>query len=181
MQPARIQQLAPLSRFRVHILLRTFSPLPNPSRNLFHPPFTFPGSLPLLNAMTQPAAIAFLAKSPAAIRTDLAGFPPAAIEAALRFRESSSPGDFSALILAMIAFYRPGGASKPIESFPPETRFREELGLDSLTLTEMVFKLDELLGVAIEIREAAQIQTLAELQEFLRAKLWIWNEPAAGE
>ena len=68
-------------------------------------------------------------------------------------------------------FYRPKTHTATLDTLPLETRFREELGIDSLTLTEMVFKLDELLGVTIELREVAHVQTLGELQEFLRGKL----------
>ena len=112
-----------------------------------------------------------LEKSPDAIRAELAGFPPAAVGAVLRFREAGDDASLGALVLAMLAFYRPKTHTAALGSLPPETRFREELGIDSLTLTEMVFKLDELLGVPIELREVAHVQTLGELQEFLRGKL----------
>ncbi len=112
-----------------------------------------------------------LEKSPDAIRAELTGFPAAAIGAVLGFREKGDDASLGALVLAMLAFYRPKTHTDALGSLPPETRFREELGIDSLTLTEMVFKLDELLGVPIELREVAHVQTLGELQEFLRAKL----------
>lgn len=142
-----------------------------------------PFPLPILppKNMTQSASVSFFEKSPAAIRAELAGFPLTAVDAALRFRTSGNAVDFHAMILAQIAFYRPGDRTEPLDSLPPETRFRDELGLDSLTLTEMVFKFDELLGVEIEIREAAQLQTLGELQEFLCAKLGLWSRDARQE
>ena len=118
-----------------------------------------------------PAPLRLFEKSPDAIRGELAGFPGPAIEAALRFRESGLADDLHALVLRMLAFYRPKNRTDPVDALVPETRFREELGIDSLTLTEMVFKLDELLGVPIELREVAGLQTLGELQAFLRGKL----------
>ncbi len=118
-----------------------------------------------------PAPPRLLEKSPDAIRAELTGFPAAAVGAVLRFREAGDDASLGTLVLAMLAFYRPKTHTAALGSLPPETRFREELGIDSLTLTEMVFKLDELLGVPIELREVAHVQTLGELQEFLRAKL----------
>ena len=112
-----------------------------------------------------------LEKSPDVIRAELAGFPAAAVGAVLRFREDGAAASLGALVLAMLAFYRPKTHTGALDALPPETRFREELGIDTLTLTEMVFKLDELLGVPIELREVAHVQTLGELQEFLREKL----------
>ena len=118
-----------------------------------------------------PAPLHLTEKTPDLIRADLAGFPAAAVDAALRFREDGAPGSLEAMVLGMLAYYRPSNRTEPLDAMPPETRFREELGIDSLTLAEMVFKLDELLGVPIEMHEVAQVQTLGELQTFLRQKL----------
>ena len=90
-----------------------------------------------------PAPPRLLEKSPDIIRAELAGFPIAAVGAALRFREDGGAASLGALVWEMLAFYRPKTHTAALGTLPPETRFREELGIDSLTLTEMVFKLDD--------------------------------------
>ena len=110
-------------------------------------------------------------KSIAEIREELLGFPPDAIDAALAFREERSAARLEALILGMMEFYLPKKHARSLRDLAPETRFREDAGLDSLALAELVFKLDELLGVPIDLREAAAINTAAELRAVLRVKL----------
>lgn len=124
---------------------------------------------PIASAMPLPPA--FLAKSEARIRVELTGFPPAAVEAALRLRDGG-PGDaLRALLPGMIAFHLPRGQPAPPEPLPDERRLREDLGLDSLALTEMAFKFEELIGIPIEIREVSSIATVGELLAFLETKM----------
>jgi acyl carrier protein len=124
-----------------------------------------------------PGPLRFFEKSPDQIRLELAGFPALAVEAALRFRALRRLEDLDQIIAGSIALYRPKASQFPLEALSGETRLREELGLDSLTLTEMVFKFDEMLGVPIDTREAMHIQTFGELTEFLRLKLRSADEP----
>lgn len=118
----------------------------------------------------------FFEKSPDEIRSELVGFPAMTVEAALRFRETRLASDLDTVIVGTIALYDPKSC-KPFDVLSPDTRLREELGLDSLTLIEMAFKFDEMLGIAIESREVEQIKTLGELRDFLSAKLGNCAEP----
>jgi len=115
--------------------------------------------------------IPFFIKSAAEIRIELAGFPPDSVEAALRFREEENFAHLEAFLVGALAIYLPKGCACPRSPLPPETLLREDLGLDSLSLVEMAFKLDELLGIPFETREIAQIQTLGQLNAFLRTKM----------
>jgi acyl carrier protein len=118
-----------------------------------------------------PGPLFFFEKSPDQIRVELAGFPAEAVDAALRFRGERRFADLDDAVTASMRLYVPRGSPFPYNTLSAQTRLREDLGIDSLSLTEMVFKFDELLGVPIETREAAHIQTVGQLHEFLRAKL----------
>jgi acyl carrier protein len=50
-------------------------------------------------------------------------------------------------------------------------RLAEDLGLDSLALSEMTFKMEELFGFTAETRDILGIRTVGELIDFLAAKL----------
>jgi len=110
-------------------------------------------------------------KSPEEIRGELIGFPAPAVDAALAFRETGAIEPLEELVLGVVEFYLPQRRAHPLRGLPPTTRFVEDLGVDSLTLAELAFKLDGLFGVPIETREVAQLRTLGELSAFLRRKL----------
>src|SRR4030095_14392596 len=93
----------------------------------------------------------FAARTPEEIRGDLRGFPKACIEAVLRFRGTGAPDAIAAMLPGMIEFHLPSGAGRIPAELNDDDRLKQDLGLDSLSLTEMAFKLDELLGVCIEI------------------------------
>jgi acyl carrier protein len=118
-----------------------------------------------------PLPAVFLAKSEACIREELVGFGAATVEAVLRLRECGTPDALRAVLPGMIAFHLPRSKRPPLEPLPDEMRLREDIGLDSLALTEMAFKLEELIGVPIEIREVGGITTVGGLLDFLESKL----------
>ena len=59
-----------------------------------------------------------------------------------------------------------------------DLRLREDIGLDSLALSELAFKLDEVFAVPIETHEVAHVITVQDLQHFLRGKL---SAPSSGD
>jgi acyl carrier protein len=117
-----------------------------------------------------PIPSAFAAKTPDQIRADLFGFASSCVDSALRFHGSASVDDLLAMLPGMIAFHLPSGAAKPPRVMKDELRLSQDLGLDSLALSEMAFKMDDLFGVPIEIREMGNVQTVADLEALLIRK-----------
>jgi hypothetical protein len=113
----------------------------------------------------------FAAKSPERIRDEFRGFPAACIDAALRYRAGGHLDDFFALLPGMIAFHLPRGATPPPPVLAGTLRLKEDLGLDSLALTEMAFKLEDLFGFEVASGDVAAVRTVADLQAFLKARL----------
>lgn len=113
----------------------------------------------------------FKAKTPDQIRAELRGWPGPAVDAVLRFHTAPDAASLAAMLPGVIAWHlspRPQSLPGPLA---PGCRLREDLGLDSLALAEMAFKMDELLGVPIETREVAGVRTVADLTDFLHRKL----------
>ncbi len=119
--------------------------------------------------MTVPSAYA--AKSPAQIKAELVGFAPSCVVAALRFHASGGVDALMQMLPGMIEFHLPSGAAKPPAELADELRLNQDLGLDSLALTEMAFKMDDMFGIPIETREMAGIETVENLRAFLLRKL----------
>jgi acyl carrier protein len=118
-----------------------------------------------------PLPSGFLNKSEAQIRHDLAGLPDPVLEATLRLRDSGDFREVQAMLPGLITYHLPPGTASPPDPLPLEYRLGENLGLDSLALSEMAFKLDEVFCVPIETHEVAHVQTVQDLQDFLREKL----------
>jgi acyl carrier protein len=78
---------------------------------------------------------------------------------------------FARMLPGMIEFHLPNGATKPPAELKDSLRLNQDLGLDSLALTEMAFKLDDLFGIPIETREVMGVETVRDLKSFLRRKL----------
>lgn len=117
------------------------------------------------------ATTSFAAKSATELRADLRGFPSSCVDAALRYREDGRFDTFVKMLPGIIEFHLPNGTVKPPAELKDDLRLNQDLGLDSLALTEMAFKIDDLFGVPIETREVIGVETVGDLTTFLRRKL----------
>ena len=114
---------------------------------------------------------ALSAKSEEDIRTELRGFPTSAVAAVLALRDDFTVGNLRSALLGILEFYLPKSGVQSLANVPDETRLSEDMGVDSLSLAEAAFKLDELLTVPIETHETAQVKTVGELHALLCRKL----------
>lgn len=124
-----------------------------------------------INLDAMPAPTTLKLKSCAQIKNELLGFPPSCIEAALRYRDDGQFDSLIAMLPGMIEFHLPKGTAKPPSALSDELRLCQDLGLDSLALAEMAFKMDDVFGISIETHEMAGVETVGALKAFLRAKL----------
>jgi acyl carrier protein len=61
----------------------------------------------------------------------------------------------------------PPASNSPLETFDRDARFREDFGRDSLDLFELLFTLEEELGISIPDAGAIQLRTLTDVLEYL--------------
>lgn len=118
-----------------------------------------------------PLPDAFKIKTPEEIRHELRGHPEPVIAAVLRLHSGGTFADVEAMTPGLISYHRLSGAPPLPEPLPLEHRLREDIGLDSLALSEMACKLDEIFAVPIETREVASVLTVQDLQNFMCSKL----------
>jgi acyl carrier protein len=109
--------------------------------------------------------------SEAELRKEFAANPPDALDAALQLQAARDPAAFRKLLLALLEQFLPRARRRSLAGLPESTRLVGDLGIDSLSLAELAFKLDELFGVRVETRELAGIQTVGELLHFAERKL----------
>jgi acyl carrier protein len=109
-------------------------------------------------------------RTPEQIKAALIDFASPCVAAAVRYLESNAADALMEMLPGMIEFHLPSGTSRPPALLTDELRLSQDLGLDSLALTEMALKFDDLLGIPIETRELSAIRTVGDLKAFLRRK-----------
>ena len=90
------------------------------------------------------------------------------------YRKFETDGDVAALdvvILAILQDFIPRPSAKPLASLPGDTRLMDDLGFDSLAITEVVFFTEDLLGISIANEEIIQVRSLDDLRGFVRRKV----------
>ena len=105
------------------------------------------------------------------IREELRGFPPGLVDAALRYQCDRSASALLDMLPGMIAYHLPRGVPAPPNPLGDGLRLSQDLGMDSLSMMEMAFMLDELTGVSIESGEVKGVATVGDLKAFLVRKL----------
>jgi acyl carrier protein len=105
---------------------------------------------------------------------------PATLAAAIRFREKSELDALPIVIFGIIERYQPATAPIKLSAAGDSMRLIEDLGLDSLTLLEIVMSIEESLKLRIENHELREIRTLGQLNNFLHAKMTGKKTAASG-
>ena len=95
---------------------------------------------------------------------------PATFDAALRFRERGDLPAIPIIVYGILERYQPATAPVKIAAAADSSRLIEDLGLDSLTLLEIVLTIEEVLKIHIENEELREIRTVGQINQFLQAK-----------
>lgn len=119
--------------------------------------------------------------SEAEIEHLLRGFPSNSIAGALALRNGTRVADFEACLFGILVFYRPPGTDAPDGVPSGDMRLHEDLGLDSMSMSEAMFKIEELFDISIENAELAEVATIADARLLLIQKLKSSSLPEPGE
>jgi acyl carrier protein len=121
----------------------------------------------------KPSAPTAAAKTlPASDQEDrLKHLPPEARAAFLHFQAAGDPAALDPVVLAILNDFIPLTPTKPLSELAGDTRLIEDLGFDSLAITEVVFFAEDLFNITITNEEIMQVRTLDDLRGFIRAKV----------
>jgi acyl carrier protein len=106
-----------------------------------------------------------------AIEDKLRHLPGPAREAYRRFQAGADPADLDAVLFAILEDFSSRKPAPALASFPGDTRLMDDLGFDSLALTEIIFFAEDLFGISISNEEILQVRTLDDLRHFIRRKV----------
>lgn len=91
------------------------------------------------------------------------------------FRRYVDTGDYSAADEVVIAIVKDHVPAKKIDQIPAELTDRStlmgDLGIDSVSIADAVFVLEDVFDVSIANNELARLRTIGDLRAFIRTKL----------
>lgn len=95
-------------------------------------------------------------------------------EARAAFQRFQAGGDAALLdpvIFAILLDFIPKTPAQSLTEFPGTTKLIEDLGFDSLAITEVVFFTEDLFEIKISNEEIIQVRTLDDLRSFIHRKV----------
>ena len=105
------------------------------------------------------------------LRTALKRCSPETVEAAVRFRTTGDAAELPAIVYGIIERHLAPENNRSLSDAGDDTRLIEDLGIDSLTLLEIVLSIEETIGISIENEELREIRTLGEVKSFIGRKI----------
>ncbi len=114
------------------------------------------------------------------LRTALKRCNAETIEAAVRFRTTGDLSEVPTIVYGVIERHLPAEHARSLADAPDETRLIEDLGIDSLTLLEIVLSIEETVGISIENEELREVTTLGTVKTFIAHKISTAGDPTAA-
>lgn len=105
------------------------------------------------------------------IRTALKRCSPETVEAAIRFRTTRDESALPTVVYGIVERHLPPENTRRLADAGDDTRLIEDLGIDSLTLLEIVLTIEETIGISVENEELRHIHTLGEVKTFIVRKI----------
>ena len=96
--------------------------------------------------------------------------PEAAQAAYHRFVSGRDPKDLDIVVFAIVQDFAPKRPGPSIAAAEASSRLMEDLGLDSLAITEIAFFAEDLFKFSISNEEILQVRTIDDLRGFIRRK-----------
>jgi acyl carrier protein len=88
-----------------------------------------------------------------------------------RFQANRDAAELDPVIFAILADFIPAAPAAPLATMPGTTRLIDDLGFDSLAITELVFFTEDLFGFSISNQEILQVRSLDDLRGFICRKV----------
>lgn len=97
--------------------------------------------------------------------------PEEARAAYQQFQLSRNPAALDPVIFAILEDFIPQAPAQPIAQLPGASQLIQDLGFDSLAITEVVFFTEDLFKITITNEEIMQVRTLDDLRSFIHRKV----------
>ena len=105
------------------------------------------------------------------VQENLTGFPKTVVDAYLAFAETGDLGQLDEVVLGVLQFYLAKPPAASLSTLPGSTRLIADLGCDSLTMIDVMFLAENLLGIKLADDELTKIETLDQLRAHFRGRM----------
>jgi len=129
------------------------------------PDFNSPAAQSAESTPTQPRR--FTAEEEALLRESLRRCSPATLEAALQFRRTGSPDHIPCILIGIIERFVEPDLRHKLKEGDDDLRLVEDLGVDSLTMMEIVIMAEGALQMSINNDELRALRTLGDIKVFI--------------
>jgi acyl carrier protein len=96
--------------------------------------------------------------------------PAGTHEALLDFQQTGSVASLATFVRGAMIRHLDPEQTAALEAASPEAKLIDDVGIDSLTMTEIVIMIEECLDISIPTEDLMNLQTLGSLNEYLREK-----------
>jgi acyl carrier protein len=115
-----------------------------------------------------------------ALRETLKRCSPATYYAACKFRKGGQPEDLRGVVVGVIERFVERELRPKLQQADDALRLREDLGLDSLTMMEVVMIAEDVLCITVSNEELTHLKTLGDVQAFIARKIASPQQPVAS-
>ena len=105
------------------------------------------------------------------LREELKRCPAGTFEAAVSFREEKDAGQVLTIVMGVIERFLEPESKPKLREGRDDTNLMEELGIDSLTMLEIVMLLEKTLQVSFDNEELRDLRTIGDINAFMEAKI----------
>jgi acyl carrier protein len=106
---------------------------------------------------------------------------PDTLAAAIKFRESKDIQEIEPIVLGIIDRHLEPEQKGVFKNADVGTRLYEDLGLDSLTMLEIIMLVEQTLEISIDNEELKDLRTIGDVKEYLDAKVRGVQVPARSK
>lgn len=124
------------------------------------------GAVPALNVAKD-----FTSEDEARLHEALKRCSPSTFEAACQFRKTGNIEHLPVIVYGVIERYVENGLRPKLKAASADLRLAEDLGIDSLTMMEIVMLAEDALQVTINNEELRGLRTLGDVRQFLENKI----------
>lgn len=105
------------------------------------------------------------------LKESLRRCPEGTFEAALAYRESGDPEQVPSIVMGIVERFLEPELRPKLKEGDDSLRLIEDLGVDSLTMMEIVILVEETVGISFDNQELREIRTVGEVKEYMNRKI----------
>lgn len=131
-------------------------------------------AVPPSSGTSKPFSVAskpFTPEDEATLREALKRCSPSTFEAAVQFRKTGNPDHVPAVVIGVIERFVEPDLRTKLKDADDDLRLIEDLGIDSLTMMEIVILVEDVLQMSINNDELRNLRTVGDIKTFIDCKV----------